>query len=105
MLGSFLWLHSLGSQFHPGLLLQYWTMESTGDGSQDGRPTSGGGDRGAKENVADLMMRLNLTKEEGVFTNFSDDDETADPVPMEWAVIGKVLSSSIASMLTPFVQS
>jgi hypothetical protein len=75
-------------------------MASAGDGSQDGHPISGGGDGGAKENVADLMMRLNLTEEEGVVVDFSDDDETADPVPMEWAVIGKVLSPSIVHVNT-----
>lgn len=43
-------------------------------------------------NVADLLEKLNLTAAEGEVADFSDDEEDADQMDVEWALAGKVLS-------------
>lgn len=59
---------------------------------------SGGSDGSAKENVADLLLRLNLTEEEEAVLEFSGDEGEAEPPLVEWAVVGKVLSPSIVNV-------
>lgn len=54
----------------------------------------------AKENVADLLLKLNLTEEEEAVLDFSDDEEEVDRPVVEWAVVGKVLSPSIVNVAT-----
>lgn len=54
----------------------------------------GGGDDNPDPNVADLLRRLNLTEEEEVVVDFSDYEENEEVAPVEWALVGKVLSPS-----------
>jgi hypothetical protein len=59
---------------------------------------AGGGSKGVdgvslNPNVTDLLRRLNLTEEEEAITNFTEDGEVEEPSPVEWAIVGKVLSS------------
>jgi hypothetical protein len=75
-------------------------MASSGDGNKKGGSSSGAGGGGANPTVADLFLRLNLTEGEGAIADFSDDEEDADLQPMEWAVVGKVLSPSIVHVNT-----
>lgn len=84
----------------PGVPLQVRILASTGDGRKEGHSSSGGDDGGAKENVADLMKRLNLTEEEEAAVDFRYDDKSADPSPAEWVVIRKVLSPAIIHVNT-----
>lgn len=49
--------------------------------------------------MAELLKRLNLTKEEGNFVAFSDDEED-DRVETEFGLIGKVLSPSTMLHIT-----
>ena len=66
-------------------------------GERDG---SGGSDGGTKENVADLLLKLNLIEAEEAILEFSDDEGEAEPLVVEWAVVGKVLSPSIVHVAT-----
>jgi hypothetical protein len=50
-----------------------------------------GGDE-PNPNVSELLQRLIITEEEGAVVDFSDDEKVDDLPPMEWAVVGKVLS-------------
>lgn len=75
-------------------------MASAGSGSRGDRDNSGGSDGKAKENVADLMLKLNLTEEEEAVLEFSDDEEETEPAVMEFALVGKVLSPSIVNVNT-----
>lgn len=58
--------------------------------------TVGGVGKGEGEhpnpNVTDLLRRLNLTEEEEAVADFSDDEETEESLPVEWTIVGKVLS-------------
>lgn len=74
-------------------------MASSGSGEKGGHEASGGGEP-AKENVADLLLKLNLTEEEEAILDFSDDEGGAEPLVMQWAVVGKVLSPSIVNVAT-----
>ena len=85
---------------HPGVPLQVRILASTGDGRKEGHSASGGDDGGAKENVADLIKRLNLTEEEEAVADFCYDAKSADPSPVEWVVIRKVLSPTIIHVNT-----
>jgi hypothetical protein len=49
-------------------------MASSGSGKKGDRDGSGGSDGGAKESVADLLLKLNLTEAEEAVLEFSDDD-------------------------------
>lgn len=51
-------------------------------------------------NVTDLLNRLNLTEEEGVVVDFSDDDDDVELPAMEWAIVGKVLSPMVVHVNT-----
>jgi hypothetical protein len=42
--------------------------------------------------VTDLLRRLNLTEEEEAIADFSDDEAVDESPPVEWAIVGKVLS-------------
>ncbi|XP_066311117.1 uncharacterized protein [Miscanthus floridulus] len=75
-------------------------MASVGDGGKGGHSNSDGGDAGAKENVTDLFLRLNLTGEEETILDFSDDKGETELPQVEWAVVGKVLSPSIVNVST-----
>jgi hypothetical protein len=52
-----------------------------------------------REDVADLLDRLNLTMDEGEIAAFSDDEDGEDAV-VKWAVIGKVLSPATIRIAT-----
>lgn len=43
-------------------------------------------------NVTDLLRKLNLTEEEEAVADFSDVEEEDEVAPVEWALVGKVLS-------------
>jgi hypothetical protein len=75
-------------------------MASSGSGKKEDRDGSRGSDGGAKESVADLLLKLNLTEAEEVVLEFSDDDGGAEPPVVEWALVGKVLSPSIVHVAT-----
>ncbi|XP_021321277.1 uncharacterized protein LOC8064944 [Sorghum bicolor] len=76
-------------------------MASSGVGSEKtGGGSAAGGGGGDKSTVADLLMRLNLTEGEEVIADFSDDEGDENPQPMNWAVVGKVLSPSIVHVNT-----
>ena len=83
--------------FPPNLIA---AMASSGSGKKGDHDGSGGSDGGAKENVMDLLLKLNLTKAEEVVLEFSDDEGEAEPPVVEWAVVGKVLSPSIIHVAT-----
>jgi hypothetical protein len=53
-------------------------------------------------NVADLLQNLNLTAEEEDVAEFSDDEDVGDPVGVEWALVGKVLSPTTVHATTIF---
>lgn len=60
--------------------------------------TAGGSSKGVGEeipnpNVMDLLRRLNLTEDEEAVVDFTD-DEDEESLPVEWAIVGKVLSPS-----------
>jgi len=61
-------------------------MASAGSGG------SGGGVEAPNPNVSDLLQKLRLTEEEVAILEFSDDDEPDAMAPVEWALVGKVLS-------------
>jgi hypothetical protein len=67
-------------------------MASDGSGSKGTGKAPFGRDKNPCPNVSELLQRLNLTEEEGVVTDFSDDEDLEDLPPMAWAVVGKVLS-------------
>lgn len=75
-------------------------MASAGSGSKGGRGDSGGSPGKAKENDADLLLKLNLTEEEEAILDFRDDEGEAAPPVMKWAVVGKVLSPSTVNVST-----
>lgn len=59
--------------------------------------TAGGGSKGCGEdnpnpNVIDLLRRLNLTEDEEAIADFTDDEEAEESPPVDWAIMGKVLS-------------
>lgn len=59
--------------------------------------TAGGGSKGRGEdnpnpNVTDLLRRLNLTEDEEAVADFTDDEEAEESPPVDWAIMGKVLS-------------
>jgi hypothetical protein len=63
----------------------------SGSGSRGGGSQPGNGD----DHVADLLERLNLTKDEQDFVTFSDDEEVGeDGESLEFALIRKVMSPS-----------
>jgi hypothetical protein len=70
-------------------------MASTGGGEKGTHSASDGGDGVAKENVTDLLLRLNLTEVEEAILDFSDDEGEDKLPPVEWAVVGKILSPSV----------
>jgi hypothetical protein len=74
-------------------------MASAGSGSKEGRGNYGSLGK-AKENVTDLLLKLNLTEEEEAILDFSDDEGEAAAPAVEWAVVGKVLSPSIVNVST-----
>lgn len=52
-------------------------------------------------NVTDLLRWLNLTEDEEVVADFSDEDvEKEDPPCEEWALVGKVISPSVVHVNT-----
>ena len=61
-------------------------MASTGEGGQTG------GQEAQNPNVADLLKKLNLTEEEGEVMDFCDDEDEEVLAPVEWALVGMVLS-------------
>ena len=75
-------------------------MASARSGSKGGRGDSRGSPGKAKENVAELLLKLNLTEEEEAILDFSDDEREAAPPAMKWAVVGKVLSPSTVNVST-----
>jgi hypothetical protein len=48
----------------------------------------------------DLLRRLNRTKEEEAVADFSDEEDEEIPAPVEWALMGKVLSPSLVHVST-----
>lgn len=66
---------------------------SCGSGSLSGKSDS-------REDVADLLDRLNLTMDEGEVVTLSDDEEGEDASRMKWAVIREVLSPSALHITT-----
>jgi hypothetical protein len=42
--------------------------------------------------VTDLLRRLNLTEDEEAVADFTDDEEAEESPPVDWAIMGKVLS-------------
>jgi hypothetical protein len=54
--------------------------------------SSGGDGDGQNPNVTDLLRRLNLTEEEEAVVEFSNAEEEDELAPVEWALVGKVLS-------------
>ncbi|CAO2198957.1 unnamed protein product [Urochloa humidicola] len=68
-----------------------------GNGSPSGSRAQGE----EETHVADLLEKLDLTKDEGAFAALSDDeeDEMADG-DLEWALIGKVLSPAVVHIRT-----
>lgn len=67
---------------HPILV----AMVTGGDGSREGAGVN------PNLNVTDLLRRLNLTEEEEAVADFTDDEEEMESAPLEWALVGKVLS-------------
>lgn len=63
-------------------------MASTDVGSIGGR------DKTPSPNVEEMLCQLNLTKEEEAVVEFSEDDDEELLAPVEWALVGKVLSPS-----------
>lgn len=51
-------------------------------------------------NVTDLLRRLNLTEEEEAMAEFSDVEEEVEAAPVEWALVGKVLSPTPVNVNT-----
>jgi hypothetical protein len=43
--------------------------------------------------VTDLLRRLNLTEAEEEVVDFCEEEDEEIPAPIEWALVGKVLSS------------
>lgn len=54
--------------------------------------SAGGGDDAPNPNVTDLLKRLNLTVDEEAVIEFSDEEMDEEAAPVEWALVGKVLS-------------
>lgn len=52
------------------------------------------------QNVEDLLLRLNLTEEEGAIADFSDDEDITKMPAVEWAVVGKVISPMVVHVNT-----
>lgn len=61
-------------------------MASAGDSGGKGGADSLG------PNVEEMLRTLNLTEEEGAVMDFVDDDEEETLAPVEWALVGKILS-------------
>lgn len=61
-------------------------MASAGDDGVKGDGVHPGPD------VEELLRKLNLTGEEGAVLDFADDDEEEPLAPVEWALVGKILS-------------
>lgn len=60
-----------------------------------GGAVGGDDDRCAPDpSVADLLQKLNLTVDEGVVAEFSEDEGDMDGAIVEWTMVGKVLSPS-----------
>ncbi|KAK3145300.1 hypothetical protein QOZ80_4AG0326950 [Eleusine coracana subsp. coracana] len=70
-------------------------MSTLGEG-EGGRGVPGG----PNPNVADLLQKLNMTADEEAVLDFSDEEEDAQDAPMEWALVGKVLSPMVLSVKT-----
>jgi hypothetical protein len=70
--------------------------------TRSGSGSRGGGSqiRGDDVHVADLMERLNLTKDEEEVAAFSDDEEDGSSRSLEFALTGKVLSPTTLHILT-----
>jgi hypothetical protein len=66
-----------------------------------------GGADSPNPSVIDLLRKLNLTKEEEAMVDFSDEEEDEVLAPVEWALVGKVLSptpvhvSTVPSVMKP----
>lgn len=81
-----LWLRCLDVQFHQFCPPVLDHMASGGVGaSEEGGDTQ-------NPNVTDMLRRLNLTEEEEAVVEFSDIEDEEEPVSVEWALVGKVLS-------------
>lgn len=52
----------------------------------------GDGTGNPNPNVTDMLRRLNLTEDEEAVLEFSDDEFVDEALPVEWALVGKVLS-------------
>jgi hypothetical protein len=65
-------------------------MALTGGGREGDETVAGDGV--SKPNIADLLKKLNLTEEEEVVLDFSDDEGDVEIPMVELAVVGKVLS-------------
>jgi hypothetical protein len=64
---------------------------------------SGGMEEGASSqnpNVMDMLRRLNLTEEKEAVADFSDVEEDDEVAPVEWALVGKVLSPTPVNVNT-----
>ena len=76
-------------------------MASARGGSMDG------GEENPNPSVTGLLRKLNLTEEEGVVADFSDEEEYEALAPVEWALVAKVLSptpvhvSTVRSAMKP----
>ncbi|XP_039851740.1 uncharacterized protein LOC120710142 [Panicum virgatum] len=68
-------------------------MAETG-GNNDGK----GGSSPKLPSVEVMLRNLNLTEEEGAIMDFIDDDEEEALAPVEWALVGKILSPSTVSV-------
>ena len=68
-------------------------MAETG-GNNDGK----GGSSPKLPSVEVMLRNLNLTEEEGAIMDFVDDDEEEALAPVEWALVGKILSPSTVSV-------
>lgn len=61
-------------------------MAAAGDGDARGGP------HGLNPSIEEMLQKLNLTEEEGAAMDFIDEDEEDVLAPVEWALVGKILS-------------
>jgi hypothetical protein len=57
-----------------------------------GRGGARGKGDGPNPNVEDLLRKLHLTEEEEAVLDLSDEEEEDAMAPVEWALVGKILS-------------
>jgi hypothetical protein len=67
-------------------------MATGQDGLKGSAKAPFGGEEDPSPTVADLLQRLNLTEEEVAVVEFSDEEDAEELPPIEFAVVGKVLS-------------